>query len=199
MRSDELKIQELYQQIVQNNSIKAFNNLYDLLYTCMFDFALKITKSRETSEEVVADVFTNFWLDRSKRKEIKNLLTYLYVAVRNRSLNEIEREKLHSRISLEEINVEIAEYHCNPELDYISKEEVTKINQAMELLSPRCKMVLVLTREHGLKYREVAEIMGISEKTVENQINRALKKMAATLGISLEEKSKGLRTYMLCL
>lgn len=198
---DELKIQYLYQQIVQENSLKAFNSLYDLLYTYLYNFALKITRSREISEEVVADVFTNFWIDRDKHSKIKNVVTYLYVAIRNRALNEIEKERRRENISLEDITVEIAEYRCNPELEYISNEEVDKINRAMEQLSPRCKMVLVLSREHNLKYKEVAEVMGISEKTVETQISRALKKMAETLGISMEDtgKKNKLLTYMLCL
>lgn len=198
---DELKIQYLYQQIVQENSLKAFNSLYDLLYIYLYNFALKITRSREISEEVVADVFTNFWIDRDKHSKIKNVVTYLYVAIRNRALNEIEKERRRENISLEDITVEIAEYRCNPELEYISNEEVDKINRAMEQLSPRCKMVLVLSREHNLKYKEVAEVMGISEKTVETQISRALKKMAETLGISMEDtgKKNKLLTYMLCL
>lgn len=201
MAVDEQKIQELYKQVVEGDSLKAFNDLYDLLYESLFMFGLKIIKRRDITEEVVADVFTNFWMHRKGNTRVDNVITYLYIATRNRSLNELEKERRRTSVSLDDVEVEIAEYRYNPETEYISAEEVEKINRAMDQLPPRCKMVLVLTREQGLKYREVAEVMGISEKTVENLVSRALKKMAETLGISLEgpDERRRIFTYMLCL
>ena len=80
----------------------------------------------------------------------------------------------------------------------ISNEEVTKINKAVAELPNQCRMILFLVRENNMKYKEVAQVLGISQKTVENQINIALKKIAAYLQIETDPiKQKALFVFML--
>ena len=180
---DKVELNKLCVRICEQDDQAAFTLLFDYLYQRLFVFVLKFTKQKEISEDIVADTFTKFWAAR-KNLKIQNVLSYLYTSAYNMTQTQINRNYFYEQmVSIEDISIDLAEYVYNPESELISKEEVLKINASIQTLPPRCRMILFLIRENKLSYAEVALTLNISKKTVENQINIALKKIAKALDI----------------
>ena len=192
------ELNELSKKICKDDDEIAFSKLFNYLYDRLYVFANKFVQNKESSEDIVADVFTKFWIGR-KNTEIRNVLNYLYTSVYNAVISHINNINQHGKqVYLQEIEIELEEYTYNPELEMISNEEVDKINKAVAELPNQCRMILFLVRENNMKYKEVAQVLGISQKTVENQINIALRKIAIYLQIETDPiKQKALFVFML--
>jgi RNA polymerase sigma-70 factor (ECF subfamily) len=146
-----------------------------------------------------------------KRKEwkIDNLGTYLFIAVKNMSLNHIKQYSNYRLVYMEDAGVhEIVNSH-DPGKELERRELIFKMNQAIETLPLQCKIIFKLVKEEGLKYKQVAEILDISPRTVETQLVRAIKKLDAILlpyldsnKVSKRNKNKpfkAIKTLFLCL
>ena len=176
-----LTIQELQKRIALYEDIKAYKELFDLLYDGLHRFSFSFVKSNETAEEIVSDVFIKIWQIRGKLGEIDNLKVYMYTITKNFSLNYITRNFKNPVTSLDALDVEPVVGIKNPEELYISAELLNNIRQAIRELPPQCKMVFQLVKEDGLSYKEAASILGLSVFTVRNQLAIALTKIAAAL------------------
>ena len=192
------ELNELSKKICKDDDEIAFSKLFNYLYDRLYVFANKFVQNKESSEDIVADVFTKFWIGR-KNTEIRNVLNYLYTSVYNAAISHINNINQYGKqVYLQEIEIELEEYTYNPELEMISNEEVDKINKAVAELPNQCRIILFLVRENNMKYKEVAQVLGISQKTVENQINIALRKIAIYLQIETDPiKQKALFVFML--
>lgn len=178
-----LKITDVNSQSIRNEILlKWFNHLVTKYYPYLCDFAYTITLSRELSEEIVDDVFMKIWDRREEVSQIENLPSYLYKAVKNTSLNYLEKIKKHRIIPFENLpEITLPTYHGSPEDEYISREFDDDYNKTINSLPDKCKLIFRLAKEDGLKYKEIATLLGLSEKTVENQISIALKKITECL------------------
>ncbi|MBN8688715.1 MAG: RNA polymerase sigma-70 factor [Chitinophagales bacterium] len=155
--------------------------MFHLFYTRLSQFATSIIKSEEIAGEVVDEVFVRLWTNRSTIGSIQNLRVYLYQAVKNESLNYLSR-KAHQHIyePFDDIYIQLND-DLSPERLMITQELISKIRAAVDALPPRCKMVFKLVREDGLKYREVAEILNLSHKTVDAQMVIAIGRIREAL------------------
>ena len=187
---DKIELNKLCVKICEHDDQAAFTLLFDYLYHRLFIFVYKFTKQKQIAEDIVADTFTKFWVSR-KNLTIQNVLSYLYTSAYNMTQTQISQNHFHEQmVPIDEISIDLAEYVYNPESQLISKEEVLKINASIQTLPPRCQMILFLTRENKLTYAEVALTLNISQKTVENQINIALKKIAKALNIERDTERR---------
>jgi RNA polymerase sigma-70 factor (family 1) len=161
----------------------AFKQVYGSFYKRLFQFALAIVKTRESAEEIVEDVFVRIWQQKAAMPSIHNLRVYLYTATKNASLNFLS---LKARESIthpfDHIHIELAGSGITPEEILITAEMYRKLQEAVEALPPRCKMIFKLVREDGLRYKEIAEILNISVNTIDVQMAIAVKRIAAALG-----------------
>lgn len=175
---------ELLLQIAAGDET-AFRQLYTGFYKRLYQFSLAIVKTRETSEEIVEDVFVSIWQKRTELSSIRNIRVYLYTATKNASLNYLSRK---ARASVTEpfdhIHVGMNETALTPEQILITSEIHQKIRKTVEALPPRCKMIFKLVREDGLRYKEIAEILNISVNTIDAQMAIAVKRI--TLAIEPE-------------
>ncbi len=163
--------------------------LYQLFYKRLYRFARLITRSDEIAEEVVDDVFVRLWTRRDKITEIDNLTVYLYVAVKNRSLNELSRKAQELvNTPFDYLNIELKESANDPHELMVTAEIMHRIQKAIDALPPRCKMIFKLIREDGLKYKEVAEILNISVNTIDVQMAIAVKRICTALNIEKSRK-----------
>lgn len=178
-------IADLQQKIALYEDMKAYRQLYDLLYERLFWFSFSFVKSREAAEEIVSDVFIKLWTMRSQLLTVDNLSVFLYIIAKNFSLNYITRHYKYPQVSLDELPLEV-DTTIDPEELYISSEMVNRIKEAVNHLPGQCKLIFQLVREDGLKYKEVAAILQLSELTVRNQLAIALKKIAAELKPNLD-------------
>ena len=163
---------------------QAFSQLYHLQGLKLIKFSSCIIHSREIAEEVVEDVFVNLWMNRARISEIQNLQVYLYIAVKNRSLNKISlKAKQLITEPFDGIKPEIEALSPDPYSLLITAEILNKMNKVIDGLPPRCKMIFKLVREDGLRYKEIAEILNISVNTIDVQMAIAVKRICIALGV----------------
>lgn len=170
-------ISDLQQKIVLYEDMNAYRELYELLSEKLFWFVHSFVRSKEAAEEIVSDVFIKLWKIRNELLAVENLQVFLYVIAKNFSLNYITREYKYPRVSLDEMQFELPS-SINPEEQYISAEMADKIREAVGKLPSQCRLIFQMVREDGLKHKEVAAILSISELTVRNQLVIAARKIA---------------------
>jgi RNA polymerase sigma-70 factor (family 1) len=160
----------------------AFKIIYYRFYKKLYLFALSIVKTREAAEEIAEDVFIKIWQQRENLANIQNLRVYLYVATKNTSLNFLSKKANESITEpFDHINIDLGISDITPEQILITAELQNKIQQEVDALPPRCKMIFKLVREDGLKYKEVSDILNISVNTIDVQMAIAIKKIGAAL------------------
>ncbi len=172
------------QQKLSLSDEKALAELYQLYYKKLLHFAKSIVRTNELAEEVVEDVFIKLWCNRTSIPEIKNLNVYLYIAVKNTSLNLLaQKARQLVSASFDFLNIELENELDNPDDLMITAEMMQRMHRTIDGLPPRCKMIFKLVREDGLKYKEVAEILNISVNTIDAQMAIAIKKLCTALQI----------------
>ncbi|MES2777201.1 MAG: RNA polymerase sigma-70 factor [Bacteroidota bacterium] len=179
------QIQLLQHRLITNGDSGAFRQLFLMLAASLRHFAFTIVHSREQAEEIVEDVFINLWQSREKMGTVKNLRMYLYVATKNTSLNYLRKKtgQPHHEV-IDYAHVEIAASDPNPEQILISSEMRRRIDEVVQQLPPKCKLIFKMAKEDRLRYREIAQILNITVKTIDNQLAIALKKISEAINFS---------------
>ena len=176
MKIDSAIIGELQQQIGKNNQ-RAFKDLYCLFFARLFNFAILYVHKKEIAEELVNDVMVKVWNKRQTITDIQNFETYLFVAIRNHSLNYLSTySSYHIAIEPEGTQAKVINLN-DPQKELEWKEISFQLDKTIDNLPDQCRTVFKLIREDGLRYKQVAEILNISPRTVETQLFRAIKKL----------------------
>ncbi|MBI1222191.1 MAG: RNA polymerase sigma-70 factor [Bacteroidetes bacterium] len=149
---------------------KEFAQLYSRYYPLLIGVTRSYLPKEQAGDDLVQDVFEKLWLKRTEL-EIDNLRAYLFGMMRNRCLDELKRRKASSQLDQVEEMADEQEGMAKME----AKDQGTHIQELIQRLSPQCRTVFLLVRFEGMKYKEVAELLNISVKTVENHMGRALK------------------------
>jgi RNA polymerase sigma-70 factor (ECF subfamily) len=179
------RIRYLQTRIARFEDQQAYKELYLTLYPAIFNFISGIVKSKPVAEEIISDVFIKIWEKRLDLDLIANLNVYCYVIAKNLSFNYLEKQKRISTLNIEDFSDSLTERFIDPEQLMITSEMADRIRLAIDSLPARCKMIFTLVKENGFKYKEVAEIMNISDKTVENQLAIALKKISVSINFDM--------------
>lgn len=168
-----MKISELLYLISKNNR-EAFNRFYHLYYEQVFRFAFYILKEKTACSEVVADVFLSVWKSRNRLADISNIETYLYVATRNESARYAKNNN-RKHVHLDEVPMcfELSDQQ-SPESDLLTNEAEALLNQTIAGLPEKCRLIFLMSRQEGLKSKEIADILSISESTVRVQLKNAV-------------------------
>lgn len=174
---NEPNIQNLLEKISGKGDEKAFRQLFEMFTPGLVRFSFSILKKKELSEEVVSDVFFKVWVHRVKMAEIENFKSYLFTSARNTALNYLDREKRNRAIQLEDLSVPLQVNEICPETELISKELREAIGRAVDHLPERCKLIYSLAKIEQLKYKEIAQILDISVKTIDHQLTIAIRKI----------------------
>ncbi|MEQ8415508.1 MULTISPECIES: RNA polymerase sigma-70 factor [unclassified Imperialibacter] len=166
-------------QLLPDN-LSSLEVLFKQHYTELCRYALKLTRNNEVAEEVVQEVFVNFWERREEINISYSVKAYLVASVRNRSINYLKLQ-LPKELKKEDVDnlSEKADLSDPTQIEY--NELYSIVQKAIDLLPDRCKVIFVLSREEGLTYQEIAEKLELSVKTVENQMSIALKKLRVSL------------------
>jgi RNA polymerase sigma-70 factor (family 1) len=183
------RILELQNRIALYDDQGAYKELFTEFYSFLYRFAQSFVRSKQIAEEIVSDVFIKIWEKRKELEKITNLKVYLYISTRNTSINYIGKLKRSDTNSLESFGSGINSFYINPvnpEQLMITAEMMNRIEKAIEDLPPKCKLTFKLVKEDGLKYKEAAEILHISVKTVENQLAIALQKIGYAVSFDIK-------------
>ena len=178
---EHLHLSELQHKIAAFEDQQAYKELFMRLQPKLVQFAKTICLQKEAAEEVVSDVFVRVWQKRKTLDHIQNLKLYLYIATRNVSLNYLRVERKHQTLQMDELQVEIAAFNASPAQLMMTAELQQQIARAVEELPTQCKIIFKLVKEDGLKQKEVAELLHLQPKTVENQLAIAVRKIGVAL------------------
>jgi len=156
-------------------NLQSFEHLFKELFKPLCGFAMKYVKDLDEARNLVHEVFITVWEKFDSLPSDTNYRSYLYTAVRNRCLNHLRDTKKH-------LSIEKAEHKMTEENSSLEAAELEReIELAINSLPEKCRMVFEFSRMEGLKYGEIAEKMGISVKTVEAQMSKALTVLRAHL------------------
>jgi RNA polymerase sigma-70 factor, ECF subfamily len=173
----------------------AFNTLFTCYYQRLCRFACTLLSSNEEAEEVASDMFFVIWEKASTLEIRTNLRSYLYSSVRYACLSRIGRRKLTLDPVEQAFLNEAVPSGNNIEDELCKKELEAVLTETVDLLPPRCREVYLLSREDGLSYREIGEILNITEKTVENHLVRALNSLRSAIARHNGERSSGVYSH----
>ncbi|WKZ67091.1 MAG: RNA polymerase sigma-70 factor [Flavobacteriales bacterium] len=155
----------------------AFEALFRAHYRALCAFAMGYLKDMDKAEDLVQDLFFRLWLDREQVNVTTSVKAYLYASVRNRCLNAL-KAGARVRALTEDIDDRVQDDgHSEDE----HTERIARVQAAIEALPEERRKVFKLSRYEGLKYYEIAQRLGISVKTVENQMGSALKALRIEL------------------
>jgi RNA polymerase sigma-70 factor (ECF subfamily) len=167
---------------------KKFRQLMELTSDELLHFAMGFLRDKEMAEEIVSDVYVKIWNNRKDITKIQNLKSYLFISVKNGCLSHLRKVRNNKIVLLDEYK----DFHFlpieGPENEFIDKEIIQEIHKAIESLPPKCKLAFTLAKINGLKHKEIAEVMEVSEKTVNNHLVAAVKKITEILGV--DKKSR---------
>ncbi len=167
---------------LMHNDEYAFKKMYYSYYAQLCQFAFLFLKSKELSEEVVSDVFLKIWINREKLRKIKNIKSYLYTAVRNQSIDYIRLQKPYEKDAIGIYEIEIVSTDPIAEDTIMQNEKKELLQKAVDELPEKCRLILRMHLNDQLSYKEIAEILNISRKTVETQITIAIRKLQNIIG-----------------
>jgi RNA polymerase sigma-70 factor (family 1) len=182
-------IKDLQRQIAVYEDEAAYKELFFILFNSLTHFATGILQSKEVAEEVVSDVFVSIWTDRANLNAIDDLQLYIFIAVKNNSIHKAKQLHKRTTVSIDEIDVEMESIYQTPEERVLSTESLSRIETAMNSLPQRARLILKLAKEDKMRYKDIAALLNISVKTVDNQLAIALKKLTTALGTPFRKKS----------
>lgn len=166
----------------------AYDALYRLMYSRLVHFSAAIVGSFHLAEEIVSDVFIMIWQKRQELTNVENPVVYIYISTKNRSLNTLQQQKRHRHASLDMLDTDALTISPDAEHTIISAEIVQKIEAAIRSLPDRCQLIFRLVKQDGLRYKDVAELLEISPKTVDAQLAIAVKKVAAAIRLNMPQE-----------
>lgn len=159
---------------IQGGDKRTFEKVFREYYEKLCQYAYSFLKDMDEAEETVQTIFHQYWEKRESLEITTSLKSYLYKAVCNRCLN----IKKHEKVKAAYQNHKVIEFRQSPTYasDIAEKQELEKqIDKAIATLPEQCRLIFKMSRFEELKYNEIATQLGISPKTVENQMGKALK------------------------
>ncbi|MCC8187070.1 MAG: RNA polymerase sigma-70 factor [Bacteroides sp.] len=178
-----LETQDLL-RLVKDDNQRAFDSFYHLYYSQVFRFAYFLLKDTNACQEVVSNVFFSVWKSRKSLAEIQNIETYLYVITRNEASRYQREETIRETVSLDHFPLQTEKTDMeNPEEELIRQEVEELINRIVENLPEKCRLIFLMSRIEGLKNKEIAERLSLSESTVRVQMKIAIEKIVEQMKI----------------
>lgn len=174
-----MDVDDLLDRVLRHDDYGAFERLFNSMYPVLCFFCFRFVQVREVAEEVVSDVFCTIWQNR-QRINVSAHRSYLFTAVRNRGFDYLRQAKRATWCNLDEAN----ELPMNLPNGYeiIAESELShSIRCSVAALPKQCRTIFEMSRDQGLKYREIASRLNISIKTVETQMGRALKHLQQSI------------------
>jgi RNA polymerase sigma-70 factor, ECF subfamily len=154
---------------------EVFQDLYNANYRPLVIFAYEYLSDMDTAREVVQALFVRIWEKRTQLHILPSARSYLYQCVKNACLNHIHASR-RMIVLREDDSCYMVDDEVLDKMIAIETEE--RIFQLVETMPKKCREIFLLSRVDGLKYAEIADKLGLSVKTIENQISIAIKKLA---------------------
>jgi len=162
---------------IKRNDYTSFNQLFVRYYSRLCAFVYGITQNKITSEDVVQELFIRLWTQREKINISESVSGYLYRASKNAALNYLRAENSRKHILAE---MPVSDWQTdNVQIEQL--EFNAALHECIQQLPGRSKEVFLLSRFDGLKQKEISDKLGISIKTIKNQIWKSLQYLKSCL------------------
>ena len=168
------------QQVESSISLNEFEELFRSQYQDLCSFANRYMSDLDSSEEIVQNVFVKLWENRKGITINHSLRSYLITSVKNACLNKLKHIKIREEYKIYNESV-IESGSTDVHEEYEAEELAIKIKSTINSMPPARREIFTLSRNEGLKYKEIAEKLKISVKTVENQMGNAIKYLKTEL------------------
>jgi RNA polymerase sigma-70 factor (ECF subfamily) len=189
---DESDQEWIIRTTIKESPMQGCELLFRRYYSSLCSHAVRILYAQTIAEDLVADVFCDFWANRLFEQVNTSYRAYLFRMVRNRSLNYLQRElRKQPNETVSENYIENSSVH--PEQQLSVEELYQAIEQTVQGLPAQSKKVFLLSRYEGKRIHEIAEQMQISPRTVETHISKALSTLRSNL------KKLGLISFLIWL
>ncbi len=152
---------------------RAFTRLFEEYSDITYGFAIAYTKTAESAEEIVQEIYLKLWLQREKLREVHSFKDHLFILTRNHIIDFLRR-RLREKKYQQQLVRYFKETALTPHEELIFKESREMIARVVATLPPQQQVIYDLRRNDGLPLDEIALKMNISRLTVRNHLNKAL-------------------------
>lgn len=161
---------------------RAYEQLYHRYSRLLFSYAMKKLRDEEQAKDITQEFFTELWDKRETTVFSTNISGYFFSAINNRIVNYFLRENVKSKF-VSYVADNLPGIVANT--DHLIRENqlMALIEKEIQPLPPKMRVVFEMSRKQHLSYREIAEKLDISERTVENQVSNALFRLRTKLGL----------------
>lgn len=180
-------LEKIVKEIAEKSCEKAFRRFFDLYYPKLLHLAFSILQNDEVAQDVVLEVFEKVWEQRTNLTEIESINKYLFVLVKNKSIDQLRKRKELVVLESTESGLYEKVLLDHPENILLDKELAEKISVAIMHLPEKCRLVYRLIKEDGLKYKEVSELLNLSPKTIDNHVSNAMSRIRQEISAYLNE------------
>jgi RNA polymerase sigma-70 factor (ECF subfamily) len=165
---------------IRRGDIRSFETLFHAQYDGMYRYALSLLRNEPNAEEVVQDVFYNIWKNRESLRIHRSWQSYLFRSVYNNSMMILRKTRREHAMD-EALLMDTPEGNPDPMQELQLAEIRERLALALEGMPARTREIFLMNRQDGLKYREIAEKLSVSVKTVEAHMGKALKVLRGSL------------------
>jgi RNA polymerase sigma-70 factor (ECF subfamily) len=170
--------------LLNEGSQPAYTAIYNRYHAALYIHVFNKIRSREESRDIVHDLFSSLWLKRAELSLQTTLAAYLYTAARYRVFDLIARQQVRSKY-IKSI-IDFADHgHCITDHLIREKQLQELIDREIAALPEKMRQIFELSRKGNLSHRAIADLLGLSEKTVKKQVNNSLKILRSKLGVTL--------------
>lgn len=180
MNPSPINIDSALVNLLRQGDANAFEKLFFSFADRIYYFALRYMRNQHDAEEIVQEVFVKLWENRENLNLELSFSGYLFTIARNTIFNQ-NRKKVNEQAYHDYVRNYIETYSCKTEDDLIYADIKSLIDKVVEELPPQRKLIYKLSRESGLSYREIAQQLNLSERTVEAHIRLALKTLTEVI------------------
>lgn len=164
---------KLLLELISKNDESAFTEIYNRFWKKIFAVAYNRLQETETAEDIVHDVFVSLWVNRHK-VEINALENYLATAAKYMVLAKLKKKESQRKYSAT-LHTPVTEMAIETTLHY--KYILELVKDEVEKLPEKCRLIFKYSRNDGMPVKQIAEQLHLSPRTVENQLNKALKQL----------------------
>lgn len=177
-----------------------FSGLFKRYRPSMLRVARYFLENMEMAEDAVSEVFAKLWENRAELSKIRDPKNYLFILIKRKCLDEAAKFSFSMREDLSKTPPRLLVTAKNPETAYMNRELFERLAVSLQKLPDKCRSVFLMVKEDKLRYKEVADLLNISEKTVEMHVGNALKALRKDLAAyytASKHKSKSISPSMI--
>jgi RNA polymerase sigma-70 factor (ECF subfamily) len=166
--------------LLQQDKLSAFREIYQRYWKKLYSDAYRRLKNKELCEEVVQEIFSNLWHKRHTLQINTTIGGYLHLAVLNQVVDQYRKQTIRAKHT-EALKLLTTETDTGTEDAIMLRDLTHTLETEISHLPDKCRSVFELSRKEYKTNKEIAQLLGISEKTVENQITKAIKRLRLSL------------------